>query len=156
MLRRVLKEVESIQLDPPSGVSCWPKGDSLNEFEGAIEGAENTPYAGGLFKLEISLPSNYPFAPPSVRFATKIYHPNIDEGGRICLDTLKMPPPSARDQSTYWRPSLNIKTVLLTLQALLSHPNPDDGLVAEIRKQENTREDTRQTMTVRLLILLRM
>lgn len=34
----------------------------------------------------------YPFEPPSVRFVTPIFHPNIDTSGRICLDTLKMPP----------------------------------------------------------------
>jgi len=61
-------------------------------------------------------------APPKVRFLTKIYHPNIDRLGRICLDILK----------DKWSPALQIRTVLLSIQALLSAPNPDDPLANDI------------------------
>jgi ubiquitin-conjugating enzyme E2 N len=64
---------------------------------------------------------------PKVRFLTKIYHPNVDKLGRICLDILK----------DKWSPALQIRTVLLSIQALLSAPNPDDPLdntVAELWK----------------------
>ena len=71
--------------------------------------------AGGIFKLELFLTEDYPMAPPKVRFLTKIYHPNIDKLGRICLDILK----------DKWSPALQIRTVLLSIQALLSAPNPD-------------------------------
>ena len=55
---------------------------------------------------------------PKIRFLTKIFHPNIDTLGRICLDILK----------DKWSPALQIRTVLLSIQALLSTPNPDDPL----------------------------
>ena len=66
---------------------------------------------------------------PSLPFLTKIYHPNVDKLGRICLDILK----------DKWSPALQIRTVLLSIQALLSAPNPDDPLdnnVAEIWKKD--------------------
>lgn len=68
-------------------------------------------------------------APPKVRFLTRIYHPNIDRLGRICLDILK----------DKWSPALQIRTVLLSIQALLSAPNPDDPLnndAAELWKSQ--------------------
>jgi ubiquitin-protein ligase len=45
--------------------------------------------AGGIFKLELFLPDDYPMTPPKIRFLTKIFHPNVDKLGRICLDVLK-------------------------------------------------------------------
>ena len=67
-------------------------------------------------------------SPPSstqVRFLTKIYHPNIDKLGRICLDILK----------DKWSPALQIRTVLISVQALLSAPNPDDPLDEGVARQ---------------------
>lgn len=93
----------------------------------AIEGPQDSPYEKGVFQLELFLPGDYPMAPPKVRFLTKIYHPNVDKLGRICLDILK----------DKWSPALQIRTVLLSIQALLSAPNPDDPLdnnVAEVWK----------------------
>lgn len=64
-----------------------------------------------------------------MQFITPIYHTNIDNCGRVCLDALKMPPSGA------WRPALNIATILSNLHHLLAEPNPDDGLMADITHQ---------------------
>jgi ubiquitin-conjugating enzyme E2 N len=87
-----------------------------------MTGPGSSPFEGGNFKLELFLPEDYPMAPPKVRFLTKIYHPNIDKLGRICLDILK----------DKWSPALQIRTVLLSVQALLSAPNPDDPLANDV------------------------
>jgi ubiquitin-conjugating enzyme E2 N len=82
-----------------------------------------------VFQLELFLPADYPMTPPKVRFLTKIYHPNVDKLGRICLDILK----------DKWSPALQIRTVLLSIQALMSAPNPDDPLdntVADVWKND--------------------
>ncbi|CAF2942758.1 unnamed protein product, partial [Rotaria sp. Silwood2] len=58
-------------------------------FKVVIDGPSESPYEGGKFKVELFLPEEYPMAPPKVRFMKKLYHPNIDKLGRICLDILK-------------------------------------------------------------------
>ena len=80
---------------------------------------------GGVFNLELFLPDDYPMTPPRIRFLTRIYHPNIDRLGRICLDVLK----------NNWSPALQIRTILLSIQALLGAPNPEDPLNEAVAKQ---------------------
>ena len=111
------------------GISCWMNNGSMIDLQGQIVGPEDSPYADGVFSLSIHITDKYPFEPPRVRFLTKIYHPNIDSEGRICLDTLKM------QLQGSWSPSVNINTVLLTIRLLLAHPNADDGLVPDITEQ---------------------
>ena len=95
---------------------------------GTLKGPEGTPYEGGVFFVDIVIPQQYPFEPPKMKFENKIWHPNISsQTGAICLDILK----------DKWSPALQIRTVLLSIQALLSAPNPDDPLdnnVAEVWK----------------------
>lgn len=104
--------------DPPPGVSAKADQDNYRWFHISMVGPEGTPYAGGNYSLELFLPEGYPMEPPKVRFLTKIYHPNLDKLGRICLDVLK----------DKWSPALQIRTVLLSIQALLSTPEPSDPL----------------------------
>ncbi|XP_078168479.1 ubiquitin-conjugating enzyme 37 [Carex rostrata] len=130
---RMQKELKILMTDPPPGVSIdiadYDNTSSLTSFETSIKGPDGTVYMRGTFKLKIQIPERYPFQPPNVTFLTPIYHPNIDNGGRICLDILNLPPKGA------WQPSLNISTVLTSIGLLLSEPNPDDGLMAEASKE---------------------
>ncbi|EAR99310.1 ubiquitin-conjugating enzyme (macronuclear) [Tetrahymena thermophila SB210] len=125
--KRIQKELQDLQKDPPGNCSAGPdiSKDSIFNWTAAIMGPEDSPYAGGVFLLNIIFPNDYPFKPPRVSFQTRIYHPNINSNGSICLDILK-------DQ---WSPALTISKVLLSISSLLTDPNPDDPLVPEIANQ---------------------
>ncbi|PVZ97224.1 hypothetical protein BB558_006747 [Smittium angustum] len=116
--------------DPVPGIEAIPHEENLRYFNVIMNGPAQSPYEGGHFKLELFLPEEYPMGPPKVRFLTKIYHPNTDKLGRICLDILK----------DRWSPALQIRTVLLSIQALLSAPNPDDPLANDVAEHWKSNE----------------
>ncbi|XP_076402006.1 ubiquitin-conjugating enzyme E2 D4 isoform X4 [Peromyscus maniculatus bairdii] len=150
-LKRIQKELTDLQRDPPAQCSAGPVGDDCKYFsrrfrkacnqnlqccqgpdfiptllmfhwQATIMGPNDSPYQGGVFFLTIHFPTDYPFKPPKVAFTTKIYHPNINSNGSICLDILR----------SQWSPALTVSKVLLSICSLLCDPNPDDPLVPEI------------------------
>ena len=140
-VKRIRTELDKIQKDPPSNCSAGPSNDDLFKWEATIIGPIDTVYEGGVFKLDILFPERYPFKPPKIKFRTRIYHPNINSSGGICLDILK-------DQ---WSPALTISKILLSICSLLDEPNPDDPLVPEIADEyinnRNVYNDTARTWT---------
>mmetsp|Transcript_13541 Transcript_13541/g.15496 ORF Transcript_13541/g.15496 Transcript_13541/m.15496 type:complete len:151 (+) Transcript_13541:44-496(+) len=127
---RIIKETKTLSTDKVAGIDAVVNQDNYRHFYVKIEGPPGTAYEGGIFNAELFLPDDYPMSPPKVVFNTKIYHPNIDNLGRICLDILKK----------NWSPALQIRSVLLSIQALLSSPNPDDPLNNEAAKHWETDE----------------
>ncbi len=121
-LKRIQKELRDLEKEPPSNCSAGPHNSDLYHWRGTIMGPPDSPYSNGVFCLDIHFPSEYPFKPPKLKFDTKIYHPNINSNGSICLDIL----------SSEWSPALTITKVLLSISSLLTEPNPDDPLVGSI------------------------
>jgi ubiquitin-conjugating enzyme E2 D/E len=119
--KRIQNELKELQKDPPSSCSAGPT-DTIYKWEAVLFGPDDSPYAGGVFKLSIEFPEDYPFRPPHLLFLTKVYHPNISSSGAICLDILK----------DKWSPALSISKVLLSIESLLTDPNPNDPLVPDI------------------------
>eukprot|EP00092_Neocalanus_flemingeri_P034958 GFUD01038038.1.p1 GENE.GFUD01038038.1~~GFUD01038038.1.p1 ORF type:complete len:200 (-),score=44.83 GFUD01038038.1:1116-1715(-) len=125
-IQREFREVVKSKEIAESGVQLELVADDLTELAGTVAGPPDTPYAGGKYKLEIKIPDTYPFNPPKVRFITKIWHPNVSSvTGAICLDILK-------DQ---WAAAMTLRTVLLSIQALLAAPEPDDPQDAVVARQ---------------------
>ncbi|EMS63383.1 Ubiquitin-conjugating enzyme E2 28 [Triticum urartu] len=131
--KRILKELKDLQRDPPTSCSAGPVAEDMFHWQATIMGPSESPYAGGVFLVTIHFPPDYPFKPPKVAFKTKVFHPNINSNGSICLDILK----------EQWSPALTVSKlhvyltspyfqVLLSICSLLTDPNPDDPLVPEI------------------------
>ncbi|XP_021795913.1 ubiquitin-conjugating enzyme E2 D2 isoform X2 [Macaca nemestrina] len=109
-LKRIHKELNDLARDPPAQCSAGPVGDDMFHWQATIMGPNDSPYQGGVFFLTIHFPTDYPFKPPKVAFTTRIYHPNINSNGSICLDILR----------SQWSPALTI--------------SKDDPLVPEIAR----------------------
>ncbi|KAA8535987.1 hypothetical protein F0562_028465 [Nyssa sinensis] len=137
--KRILKELKDLQRDPPTSCSAGPVAEDMFHWQATIIGPNDSPYAGGVFLVTIHFPPDYPFKPPKVVFRTKVFHPNINNNGNICLDILK----------EQWSPALTIskakavekKNVLVGIRidsqsrellnwALVKVANPGDQVVA--------------------------
>ena len=122
VLKRINKELRDLACDPPAQCSVGPFGDEVFHWQATIMGPNDSPYQGAVFFLRIHFPTDYPLKPPQVAFTTRIYYPNINSKGSVCLDSLR----------SQWSPALSISKVLLSICSLLCDPNPDDPLVPEI------------------------
>jgi len=121
--KRIAKELKEILTDPPCNCSAGPiKDDDLYLWQATIMGPSDSPYHGGVFNLRITFPTDYPFKPPKVEFKNKVYHPNINSNGAICIDILK----------DSWSPALTISKVLLSVCSMLTDANPNDPLMPDI------------------------
>ena len=104
---------------------------NLYEWDATITGPEGSPYAGGVFFINIKFPQDYPHKPPTLNFETKIYHPNFNSNGRVCIDILK----------NNWSRGVSISKVLESVSLMLTEANLDQPLVSEVAHQYKTNLD---------------
>eukprot|EP00743_Colponemidia_sp_Colp-15_P001985 GILK01002158.1.p1 GENE.GILK01002158.1~~GILK01002158.1.p1 ORF type:complete len:195 (-),score=26.46 GILK01002158.1:132-716(-) len=124
--RRIQREIQEVANQNNPDVTAAVVEGNMMHWKGRIRGPIGTPYEGGMFIIDIMIPPEYPYAAPKMKFDTKIWHPNISsQTGAICLDILK----------NEWSPALTIRTALLSVQALLSAPEPNDPQDAEVASQ---------------------
>uniref|UniRef100_A0A914DW63 UBC core domain-containing protein n=1 Tax=Acrobeloides nanus TaxID=290746 RepID=A0A914DW63_9BILA len=132
-IRRLMYEIEKLREFPVVGCTASPRDDNLLQWFAVIEGPKGTVYEDGTFFVDIFLTHEYPFVAPKVVFLTRIYHPNINSQGKVCMDRL----------TTGWTSCMSISTVLQSLISLLyDWPNCIDALVPSIAEQirENPEE----------------
>ncbi|KAI9803088.1 MAG: hypothetical protein M1833_001158 [Piccolia ochrophora] len=126
--KRLLHELRLHSQDPSATLDTLlhlgPVSDSqILHWEAVLKGVSGTPYAGGLWKLDIRIPEDYPMRPPEVRFVTPVCHPNVNfKTGEICLDLLK----------DSWTPAYMIAQTLASVQQLLTDPEPESPLNVDL------------------------
>jgi len=138
-LKRIMRDFKNVTKDEPfenDSVVVSPKNNDYYTWELVIKGPANSPFEGGKFHLEIVFPSDYPFKAPAVKFSNKIYHPNVSEDGKVCLEGVL---------GCEWSPALTIRKLLSNLIEILAKPLLENPLRPEVAKvyQENLKEYTK-------------
>jgi len=117
-IKRIWKEFRDLYDSPVDLWTPYVTADDCTLWKVIMKGPAGTPYENGLWVISYQFPKDYPFKPPQVRFMIPIYHCNINNDGRLCLDILK----------DNWSPALTAKAVFSSISSLLISPNPADAL----------------------------
>ncbi|OHS95430.1 Ubiquitin-conjugating enzyme family protein [Tritrichomonas foetus] len=125
MNKAVQRELLQYADDDTLKFTIDPEDDDVSKLRVTLSPPEDSPYENGIFFLSMTIPQQYPSSPPSIKFETKIYHPNINDDGTICLEQLK----------TDWKPNYTLKHAIEFIYSLMANPNWDSPLVASIGAQ---------------------
>ncbi|KAK4547561.1 hypothetical protein LTR36_000518 [Oleoguttula mirabilis] len=127
--KRIMKELAEVRTNPPPGCTVTLADENdMGTWDAVMDGPPDSPYTGGHYKIQITLPKEYPFKPPQLSFKTKIYHPNVsnDDRGAMCLGMLR---------PDEWKPPNKIADVLRLVRSVLAAPQPDDAVEQGIADQ---------------------
>jgi ubiquitin-conjugating enzyme E2 A len=113
--RRLKRDFQRLKQENPAGFTATPDDTNIQKWTATIFGPPDTDWQDGAFQLTMTFPDTYPHQPPSVRFVPAIFHPNVYDSGKICLDILQ----------GQWSCANDVFSVLLSIQSLLTDPNPD-------------------------------
>merc|ERR1719463_1019401 len=117
-LNQVASGSEKVWMHSGEGIHVFPSPDAINFWRVLIEGPPGSPFEGGVFALNVIIPSDYPFKPPQVTFETPVYHCNVNDSGKICIDIMY----------DKWNPSLSVPKCLEAIRIMLKEPDTDGAL----------------------------
>ncbi|KAG9122135.1 NEDD8-conjugating protein ubc12 [Ceratobasidium sp. 392] len=126
---RVQKDITELDL-PSTMETKFPNAEDLLNFSLVITPDEGM-YKGGAFTFSFNINTNYPHEPPKVKCVPKIYHPNVDLEGNVCLNILRED----------WKPVLNLNSIMVGLQYLFLEPNAEDPLNKEAAEELRKNRD---------------
>eukprot|EP00835_Amoeboradix_gromovi_P001053 NODE_41_length_29768_cov_0.533924.p16 type:complete len:147 gc:universal NODE_41_length_29768_cov_0.533924:28956-29396(+) len=129
-VKRIQVELKNLMENPIKGVHIIPNEDDVLSWIVKITGPAGTPYEKGTFSINIVFTSDFPFKPPKILFKTKIYHPNFDSDGNICLSLLNN-----------WKPASRISVLITAILQLLLEPNLEDPIATEPAELYRTNKD---------------
>jgi len=121
--KRLAKEYEELQTDPLDNVDVGLEDENLFHWVITVIGPDDTPYAGGIFVIDLTIPNDYPFREPVVKFKTQIFHPQVNEKKEVCPLSLW----EKWDKQT-------LRFVLGSLYGLLRSPNFDHITNTEVAR----------------------
>uniref|UniRef100_A0A060SVX7 Ubiquitin-conjugating enzyme E2 2 n=1 Tax=Blastobotrys adeninivorans TaxID=409370 RepID=A0A060SVX7_BLAAD len=139
--RRLMRDFKRMQQDPPGGVSASPAADNVMVWNAVIIGPADTPFEDGTFRLVLQFDEQYPNKPPSVRFLSEMFHPNVYASGELCLDILQ----------NRWSPTYDVAAILTSVQSLLNDPNtssPANVEAANLYRDHRSQYSKRVRQTV--------
>lgn len=113
---RLQKDITDLEI-PKTIKVVFPDPADLFNFNIHISPNEGY-YKGGKYDFKVEINNNFPIDPPKIKCMNKIYHPNIDLEGNICLNILR----------SDWSPALNLNSIIIGLNFLILEPNPNDPL----------------------------
>eukprot|EP00400_MALV-I_sp_L67-5_P000599 gene599-1018_t len=121
--KRIMKEMELLKTATlaKEGYKIEVTSTNITKWTVSLAGPRESVWEGGVWKMSVNFPNDYPMKPPKMKFLTKIWHPNIGSDGSICLDIL----------SSSWSPALKMEKVLMSLASLLTDPNPNSPMNGE-------------------------
>lgn len=114
-----------MQTDPPAGVSASPVPDNVMTWNAVIIGPADTPFEDGTFRLVMHFEEQYPNKPPSVKFISQMFHPNVYATGELCLDILQ----------NRWSPTYDVAAVLTSIQRWVESRRPRGRMATSPRLQ---------------------
>ncbi len=118
-IKRVRNELKDLEASPLPGVEVFVNEADIFNLNLLIAGPSNSPYAKGLFRVAVNIPTQYPLTPPTVTFKTKIFHCNVAAGGSPCPNLL---------YGAEWSPKKNLRYMLVQVLELLVNQSPGDSL----------------------------
>jgi ubiquitin-protein ligase len=76
-MKRLLNEFKDSKLLKDKDIELKPHENNIYHWYAKIIGPKDTPFENGVFELDFTLPTEYPNKPPTIKFLTKVFHPNV-------------------------------------------------------------------------------